>query len=127
MDSQEVTAEKPNVTVVRGENATLKWLLKKDSLHNLIKVDAYRGDRPNESLSLFDFNGQLTKFSANFFKNRLSGEVSANQDKYELTITDVQYPDTGSFNVDVFFSGGNVFVQKTVTIILIVTGSYLIF
>ena len=129
VNSQKVTAEKPNVTVVLGENATLRWLLEKGRLHQLIGVDAYRADHPNDIASLFDLNKKLNSFSKKVFKNRLSGEITGNQTKYELTVTDVQYPDDGPFNIKVAFHHKVTLslVYKNVTIILIVTGSYLIF
>ena len=124
--SQEVKAEKSNVTVARGENITLKWLLKEGRLHNLVRVDAYRGDRRNESLLLFDFNNKLTRFATEVFKNRVSGNTIDNKTKYELTITDVQYRDNGPFTIFVAFMGVKN-ANKNVTVILNVTGSYLIF
>ena len=128
VNSQNVTAEQSNITVVRGENATLKWLLERGSLHGFNKVEAYRGDSPNENSSLFHHK-ELSPFAAINFKNRLFDNLSPNSDIYELTVTDVQYRDNGSFNIKASFVGksNNLVVYKNVTIDLIVRGSYLIF
>ena len=129
VNSQDVTAEKPNVTVVRGENTTLKWLLNKGSEHEFSKVKTYRGDRPYENSLLFDDNNELTDFAARDFENRLTGKLRFNKTKYELTITDVHYLDSGPFNIEASFvvSRDKPHVYKNVTLILNVRGKFPVF
>ena len=134
VNSQEVIADNETVTVVRGDIATLKWLLKKGTRYNSIGVVAvYLGERPNESALLFDSNSGKGKL-INRFKSRLSegtftGKIlEHNEVGYAFNITNVHYADNGKFYLWAPFTEGRqgkrVFRNATIT--LNVTGSLII-
>ena len=135
VNSQNVTVQNSYITIISGENATLKWSLKKgDVFKKITSPEVYRGDRVDADTLLFDSAGRQTDYASELFKNRLSqGRFDGNsiRDKevnYELNLTNVQYRDTGLFYFKVSFerSADINRVVKNATIALKVEGSCVI-
>ena len=137
MNSQEVMVEKPNITVVRGEIATLQLLLNKSVAGSTVIISVYRGDRKNASTLLLTSSEPTTQtnFAKAFFGGRLSpAKVTAISGtkigNFELNITDAHYGDEGQFYLFVSFidpSKIEILAKRNSTMTLNVKGNFLIY
>lgn len=136
MNLQEVVVNETNITVSRGEKATLKWLLVKGGGYKEISAVAmYLVNTTNGSVLLFPKLFQSpTKDAIELFDNRLSNarltgvDAEHSKGEYEINITDVQYGDQGIFDVRAVFDRTlNDRSLQSAAITLNVTGSFLIF
>ena len=133
VNSQNVTVEKSNITLVFGEMATLKWSLKKGDVFNTINSPkVYWGDRADNDALLLNPYGKPTEFGTNLFKKRLSegrfvGDVIKNNEvDFELNVTNVQYHDRGQILFKASFeSAADDRVFKYIIIALKVEGSFI--
>ena len=125
--SQQMFINKTHITANRYEKVKFEWHLSRGE-YKKIDLEFYRNDSADFNNMLINDREELTKTSINLFGHRLSPTINGdprNQNySYIVTITDLQYSDTGLFYLEALFiaNAGKTNAALSSTIKLNVTG-----
>ena len=105
-----------DVTANRSEKVNFQWILNRSGYEHVI-FGLYRGDSANTEKKLLTGGEDPTNTSLHLFGQRLLKakykKTILEKTSYEVTITNLQYADSGSFYAEFVFADNK---KKTVTL-----------